>query len=76
MLHLPDSLMDRLNQTESVVFQLCRFTVFQKDPFFRLHAFSLFYSLLETPDSWLLQDLRQNGMGRVFERVNVMQENN
>ena len=36
--------------TESAVFQLCSFTVFPKDPFFRL--FSLFYSLLETPNSW------------------------
>ena len=60
--------------TESAVFQLCSFTVFPKDPFFRL--FSLFYSLLETPNSWFLQDLRQNGVGRVFERVNMMQENN
>ena len=74
MLHLPDSLMNRLNQTESTVFQLCSFTVFPKDPFFRL--FSLFYSLLETPNSWFLQDLRQNGMDRVFERVNMMQESN
>ena len=74
MLHLPDSLMNRLNQIESAVFQLCSFTVFRKDLFFRL--FSLFYSLLETPNSWFLQDLRQNGVGRVFERVNMMQENN
>ena len=74
MLHLPDSLMNRLNQTESAVFQLCSFTVFPKDPFFRL--FSLFYSLLKTPNSWFLQDLRQNGVSRVFERVNMMQENN
>ena len=55
-------------------FQLCSFTVFPKDSFFRL--FSLFYSLLETPNSCFLQDLRQNGVGRVFERVNMMQENN
>ena len=74
MLHLPESLMNRLNQTESAVFQLCIFTVFPKDPLFRL--FSLFYSLLETPKSWFLQDLRQNGVGRVFEHVNIMQENN
>ena len=74
MLHLPDSLMNGLNQNESFVFQLCRVTVFPKDPFFRL--FSLFYHLLETPNSWFLQDLRQNGVGRVFERVNMMQENN
>ena len=74
MLHLPDSLMNSLNQTESAVFQLCSFTVFPKDPFFRL--FSLFYSLLETPNSWFLQDLRQNGVGKVFERVNMIQENN
>ena len=66
--------MNRLNQNESSVFQLCSFTVFPKDPFFRL--FSLFYSFLETPNSWFLQDLRQNGVGRVFERVNMMQENN
>ena len=65
--------MNRLNQTESAVFQLCSFIVFLKDPFFRL--FSLFYSLLESPNSWILQDLRQNGMGRVYERVNIMQEN-
>ena len=74
MLYLPDSLKNRLNQTESAVFQLCSFTVFPKDPFFRL--FSLFYSRLETPNSWFLQDLRQNVMGKVFERVNMMQENN
>ena len=74
MLHLPDSLMNRLNQTESAVFKLFSFTVFLKDPFFRL--FSLFCSLLETPYSWFLQDLRQNGVGRVFECVNMMQENN
>ena len=74
MLHLPDSLMNRLNQTESAVFQLCNFNVFPKDPFLRL--FSLFYSLLETPNSCFLQHLRQNGVGRVFERVNMMQENN
>ena len=74
MLHLPDSLMNRLNLTESAVFQICCFIVFPKDPFFRL--FSLFNSLLETPDSWFLQDPRQNGVGRVFERVNMMQENN
>ena len=47
---------------------------FRRIFFFRL--FSLFYSLLETPNSWFLQDLRQNGVGRVFERVNMMQENN
>ena len=76
MLHLPDSHVNRLNQTESAVFQLCSFTVFPKDPFFRLPVFSLFYSLLETPNSLFLQDLRQNGVGRVFERVNMMQENN
>ena len=74
MLHFPDSLMNRLNQIQSPVFQLCSFTVFPKDPFFRL--FSLFYSLLETSNSWFLQDLRKNGVGRVFERVNMMQENN
>ena len=74
MLHLPDSLMNRLNQTKSAVFQLCSFTLFLKDPFFRL--FSLFYSLLETPNSWFLQDPRQNGVGRIFEHVNMMQENN
>ena len=33
--------------------------------------FSLFYRLLETRNLWLLQDLRQNGVGRVFERVNI-----
>ena len=60
--------------TESAFCQLCSFTVFPKDPFFRL--FNLFYRLLETPNSWFLQDLRQNGVGRVFERVNMMQENN
>ena len=49
MLHLPESLMNRLNETESAVFQLCSFTLFLNDPFFRL--FSLFYSLLETPNS-------------------------
>ena len=74
MLHVPNFLMNRLNQTESVVFQLCRFAVFPKDSFFRL--FSLFYCLLETPTSWCLKDLRQNGVGRVFERVNMIQENN
>ena len=72
MLHLPESLMNRLNQTESAVFQLCSFTVFRKDPFFRL--FSLFYSLLETPNSWFLQDLRQNGVGRAYERVNMISD--
>ena len=51
---------------ESAVFQLCSFTVFPKDPFFRL--FSLFYSLLETSNSWFLQDMRQNVVARVFER--------
>ena len=66
--------MNKLNQTESAVFQLCSFTVFPKDPFFRL--FSLFYSFLETPYSWFLQDLRQNGVGGVFECVNMTQENN
>ena len=66
--------MNRLNQIESAVFQLCSFTVFAKVPFFRL--FSLFWSLLETPNSWFLQDLRKNGVGRVFERVNMLQENN
>ena len=66
--------MNRLNQTQSAVFQLCSFTVFPKNPFFRL--FSLLYSLLETPYSWFLQNLRQNGVGRVFERVTMMQENN
>ena len=66
--------MNRLNQTESAVFHLCSFTVFPKVPFFRL--FSLFDSLLETPNSWFLQDLRQNSVGRVFERVNIMQESN
>ena len=74
MLHLPNSLMNRLNKTESAVFQLCYFTVLPKDPFFRL--FSLFYSLLETPNSWVLHDLRQNGEDRLFERVNMVQENN
>ena len=74
MLHLPDSLIKRLNQTESAVFQLCSFTVFPKDSFFRL--FNLFNSLLETPNSWFLQDLRQNSVVRVSERVNMMQENN
>ena len=69
-----NSLMHRLNQPESAVFQLCSFTVFPKDPFFRL--FSLLYSLLETPNSWFLQDLRQNVVDRVFERVNMIQENN
>ena len=44
MLHLPDSLMNRLNQTESADFRLCSFTVIPRDPFFRL--FSLFDSLL------------------------------
>ena len=63
-----------LSQTESAVFQLCSFTVFPKDPFSRL--FSLFYGLLEPPNAWFLQDLRQNGVGREFERVNMMQENN
>ena len=63
--------MNRLNQTESVVFQLC---ISEGSFFFRL--FNLFYSLLETPNSSLLQDLRQNGVGRVIERVNIMQENN
>ena len=62
------------NQTESAVFQLCSFTVFPKVPFFKL--FSLFYSLHETPNSCLLQGLRLNGVGRIFERVNIMQENN
>ena len=61
--------MNSLNQTEAAVFQLCWFTVFPKDTFFRL--LSLFYSLLETPNSWFLQDLRQNGIGRLFERVNI-----
>ena len=60
MLHLPDSLMNRLNQTESAVFQLDSFPVFPKDPFFRL--FRLFYSLLETPYSRFLQDLSENGL--------------
>ena len=73
MLQLPESLINRLSQTESAVFQLCSFTVFPKDPFFKL--FSLFYSLLETPYLWLLQDPRQNGVD-IFERVNIMQENN
>ena len=73
MLHLPDSLVNRINQTESAVFQCCSFTVFPKDTFFRL--FSLFYSLLETPNSLFVQDLRQNSVGRVFESVNMMQEN-
>ena len=31
MLHFPDYLMNRLDQTESAVFQLCRYTVFPKD---------------------------------------------
>ena len=66
--------MNRLNQSEPAVFQLCSFTVFSKDLFFRL--FSLFYSLLETPNSWFLQDLRQNVVDRVSEHVNMMQENN
>ena len=65
MLHLAKSLLNRLSRTESAVFQPYSFTVFSKDPFFRL--FSLFYGLLETPNSWLLQDLRQNGVGRVFD---------
>ena len=39
-------------------------------------SFKIIYSLLETSNSWFLQDLRQNGEGRVFERVNVIQENN
>ena len=43
-IHLPDSLMNRLNQSESAVFQLCSFTIFPKDPFFKL--FNPFYSLL------------------------------
>ena len=68
--------MNRLNQTESAVLQLCSFTVFPKEPFVRLHVFSLFYSLLETPNSCFLQDLRQNGVGIIFERVNMIQENN
>ena len=59
MLLLPQSLMNRLNQTKSAVFQLCSFTVFLRDPFLRL--FSLFYSLLETANSWRLQDPRRNG---------------
>ena len=74
MLPFLEPLMNRFNQTESAVFQLCSFTVFPKDPFFRL--FSLFYSLLQTSNSWLLQNLSQNGVGRVFERVNIMQKNN
>ena len=48
--------------------------LFPNDPFFIL--FGLFYSLLETPNSCFLPDLRQNGVGRVFERVNIAQENN
>ena len=31
MLHFPVSLMNRLNQTESAIFKLCRFTVFPKE---------------------------------------------
>ena len=67
MLHLPESLMNRLNQTDFLV-----------SLYFRRIHFSdyLFYSLLETPNSWLWQDLRQNGEDRIFERVNIMQENN
>ena len=74
LLHLPESLMNRFNQTASAVFQLCSFTVFPNDPF--LILFSMIYSLLETLNSRLLQDLRQNVVARVFESVNVMQENN
>ena len=35
----------------------------------------MFYSLLDTPNSLLSQDPRQNCVGRVFELVNIMQEN-
>ena len=35
MLHFPVSLMNRLNKTESVVFQLCRFTVLPNHRLFR-----------------------------------------
>ena len=36
MFHFPASLKYRLKQTLSAVFQLCRFTVYPKDPPFRL----------------------------------------
>ena len=36
MFHFPLTLMNRLNQTETTVFQLCRFAIFSKDPLFRL----------------------------------------
>ena len=42
LLHCPASLMDRLDQTESAVFELCRFTVFPKDLRFRLFCLDNF----------------------------------
>ena len=36
MLLFPISLMNRLDQTDSAVLQLCTLTVFPKDPLFRL----------------------------------------
>ena len=36
MVHFSVSIMNTLNQTESAVFQLCRFAVFPKNPLFRL----------------------------------------
>ena len=41
MVHFPVSLMIRFNQTESAVFQLCRLSVFSKDPLFRLSVVNL-----------------------------------
>ena len=56
MLHFPVSLMNRLNQTESAVFQLCRFTVFPNDPFSDYIVLSHFLNVLCHPNSvkWVL----------------------
>ena len=39
MLCFPSPLMNKLNQTETAVFKLCRFTVFPKDPLLRLYIY-------------------------------------
>ena len=36
MLHFPSVLMNRLNKTKSAVFLYCRFSLFLKDPFFKI----------------------------------------
>ena len=74
MLYLPDSLMNRLVKPNLL------FSNFVESLYFRRIHFSdylvCFTVILKLLVHGFLQELRQNGVGRVFERVNMMQENN